>query len=286
MRATRWIPLFTAVLVACVAAISSGCATKSVTTACGATEAQKDSGGYWVCTFGDDFDGTTLDPGRWEAVTTAAAGFSQAGECYVDDPSHIKVGDGVLTLTATKLPSPAPCGPITSQYQSAMITTKASFAQTYGRFEVRAKLPEGSGFQSAFWLYPRDLAYENRSGEIDVAESFGARPDVVSPHIHLLDANGVDRGQGAYCDVSNSGGSFHTYAVEWLRSEGFRFVYDGVPCMTVSGWDPGTPLAAPQPFDQPFYMLLQLALGYGGNAVTISTPFPATYVIDYVRAWK
>jgi hypothetical protein len=56
--------------------------------------------------------------------------------------------------------------------------------------------------------------------------------------------------------------------------------------MTVSGWDPGLFMAFPQPFDKPFFMLLQLALGQFGNSVTPSTPFPAKFVIDYVRAWR
>ena len=134
----------------------------------------------WICTFADEFDGSALDLGNWQAMTTATMGFSQFGECYVDDPSHISVADGLLTLVATKLPIPAPCGPTTSPFQSAMIFTEHRFAQTYGRFEVRAKLPEGPGLQPAIWMYPQDMAYGDRSGEIDIAESFGA-PDVVSP---------------------------------------------------------------------------------------------------------
>jgi beta-glucanase (GH16 family) len=270
-------------LAACAVMISS-CSGGS--TPCGSTEHEKSSGGSWVCSFEDDFSGTTLDPAKWQVMTTATTGFTQPSrECYVNDPAHIKVADGLLTLTATKLSSPVPCGSMTSLYLSGMIFTKHRFAQTFGRFEVRAKLPPGTGFQPALWMYPQDLAYGDRSGEIDIAESFGA-PNVVSPHIHMRDSAGVDRAPGAYCQVANPSETFHTYAVEWLPSNGFRFLYDGVPCMTLPSWDPGAPLVAPQPFDKPFFILLQLGLGFGANAPTAGTHFPQSLEIDYVRAWK
>jgi beta-glucanase (GH16 family) len=165
-----------------------------------------------------------------------------------------------------------------------MIFSKDRFAQTYGRFEVRGKLPPGTGFQPALWMYSQDLAYGDRSGEIDLAESFGT-PDLVSPHIHMHDAADVDHSKGAYCHVANASDAFHTYALEWLPNE-FRFLYDGVPCMIVRNWHPAPPLVAPQPFDKPFFILLQLGLGYGANAPSDSTNFPASLVIDYVHAWR
>jgi beta-glucanase (GH16 family) len=246
---------------------------------------ESDSGAEWTCTFADDFAGSTLDPSKWQVAKTSEIGFTQsAGECYVDDPAHVKVADGLLTLTATKLAAPVPCGPLRSRYLSGMVFSKDRFAQAYGRFAVRARLPRGGGFQPALWMYPQDLAYGDRSGEIDIAESFGA-PDTVSPHIHAHDATGTDHPQGANCHVAGASVSFHTYTVEW-EPQLIRFLYDGVPCTTIRGWSTGAPLAPPQPFDQPFFMLLQLGLGYGANAPSPATPFPGRLQIDYVRAWN
>jgi beta-glucanase (GH16 family) len=95
----------------------------------------------------------------------------------------------------------------------------------------------------------------------------------------------VDHGQGNYCQVTNSAGAFHTYTLEWSPTT-MTFSYDGHACWTFSGPNPEAPLAAPQPFDKPFFITLQLALGYGVNAVTDSSAFPAKFVVDYVRAWK
>jgi beta-glucanase (GH16 family) len=219
-------------------------------------------------------------------MITATTSFTQAShECYVDDPQHVQVADGHLTLTATRLPAPASCGlPESSPYRSGMVTSKYAFAQAYGRFDVRAKLPQGAGFQPALWMYPRDMDYGDRSGEIDIAESFGT-PDVVSPHIHVHDAAGTDHPQGAYCRVADASGSFHTYTMEWLPSS-ITFLYDGRPCSVIRNWQTGPPLVTPQPFDKPFFMALQLALGFGPNAPTAATHFPGRVDVDYVRAWR
>jgi beta-glucanase (GH16 family) len=152
MHVKRSSHLAATVLLACAAAAVSPTPASAVTKSCGSAQVAKPGGGHWVCTFGDNFNGTVLHRRNWQVMTTATMGFSQVGECYVDDPSHVRVGGGVLTLTATKLSSPRPCGRIKSDYESGMIFTKDLFAQAYGRFKVRAKLPRGVGFHSAFWM--------------------------------------------------------------------------------------------------------------------------------------
>jgi beta-glucanase (GH16 family) len=227
-----------------------------------------------------------LDRSKWSVMTTATTGFSHAWECYVDDPSTVSVSGGALQLTARKLAEPVACGTLfQTQYLSGMVHTKSSFAQTYGRFEARIKFPAGSGITSSWWMWPRDMAYGKQSGEIDIAEHFGSHSDYVSPNVHIKD-DGVERGKAAYCKVSGPQSGFHTYAVEWLPLGGFRFLYDGAVCMTFADWDPGDPLAYPQPFDKPFFLLLTTALGWGENSVSDATPFPATMQVDYVRAWR
>jgi beta-glucanase (GH16 family) len=272
-------------LISAAALASAPGTATAATTDCGAARIAKPTGGYWNCTFGDDFGGTSLNPANWGVMSTATMGFTQAGECYVDDPAHVSVGSGMLTLSATKSSAPQPCGWFNSQYRTGLVFTKDRFAQTYGRYEVRARFPRGPGFQSAFWMWPQNQAYGESSGEIDVAEYFGSIPTVVSPHTHIKDWSGADHGQGAYCRVNDADGAFHRYVVEWLPTS-FKFIYDGVTCLTISSWDPPDPLLFPQPFDQPFFMILQLATGYGVNAPNPTSPFPARFRVDYVRAWS
>lgn len=258
---------------------------QAVTKSCGSGHAAKRTGGKWNCAFGDDFDGTSLKRKNWEVVTTTADHFSQAGECYVDDPSHVRVAHGHLILTATRHPQRSRCGAIRTRYETGMVVTRHHFAQTYGRFKARLKMPAGTGLQPAFWMWPQNKVYGPQSGEIDIAEAFGNYPDVVSARTHIRNALRLDiGGRGNYCDVPDSAGRFHNYVLVWQPGD-LRFTYDGVTCMDLTSWNPGWPLHFPQPFDQPFFMILQLALGQGTNAPNPASAFPAHFVIDYVRAW-
>ena len=284
----RTISILVAAAAVCIVAALAASTAAAATTQCGNAKIRKGSGqGYWTCSFGDNFGGAALNRGNWEVMDTATMGLSAGGECYVDSPQNIGVANGFLTLTATKLSSPQPCGWFSTRYRSGMVFTGSKFAQTHGRFEVRAKFPKGTGFASGFWMWPRDMAYGNQSGEIDIAEHYGAYPGHVAPSIHIIDPNGGgERGKTSYCNVANPGGQFHNYAVEWRPLNGFVFLYDGVPCMTFNNWDPGAPLSYPQPFDKPFHLLLTLALGWQENSVSETSPFPARFVVDHVRAWR
>jgi hypothetical protein len=72
-----------------------------------------------------------------------------------------------------------------------------------------------------------------------------------------------------------------------------KFVYDGWTCWTTT-WQPAAPWApagatAPTPFDQPFYLMVELALSTPAtptNQPNATTPFPSIMTVDYVRAWK
>jgi len=245
----------------------------------------KSTGGYWTCTFADGFNGSALDRTKWSVMTTPTSGYTHALECYVDDPSTVAVGAGLLNLTARRLTQPAWCGSLfQTQYFSGMVHTKYSFAQTYGRYEARIKFPKGTGLHSSWWMWPLKEVYGVQSGEIDIAEHFGMFPELVSSYLHVKDAEGRERGRSGYCKVADPEGGFHNYTVEWYPSGRFVFLYDGRPCLTVDSWTPAAPLTHPQPFDQPFFMILTLALSWHGGIE--STPLPATMQVEYVRAWR
>jgi beta-glucanase (GH16 family) len=266
-----------------LAAMPAGAEAQVSLDECGSPIAKR-AGGYWTCTFADNFAGWSLDRTNWSVLETQNTGFSHGYECYVDDPSTVDVANGSLRLTARRLASPKKCGLLfPTRLQSGMVHTKDTFAQAYGRFEARIRFPRGTGFHSAWWMWPRDMAYRSQSGEIDIAEYWGTYPTFVSPYVHIKDGL-IDRGDGHYCTVSQPTGSFHKYTFEWSPLGGMEFSYDGVPCWTFSDWNPGAPLVYPQPFDQPFFMLLTLALQFG--AVLDPASFPATMYVDYVRAWS
>jgi beta-glucanase (GH16 family) len=255
----------------------------------------KSTGGYWQCTFSDDFNGRTLDPYKWVAQRTDTSGYTNGlTACFVDSPDNISVSNGALKLTAREEVRPFTCndpgGAFQTRYTSGMVSTALGrFSQTYGRFEFRAKVSPAKvpGLHSALWLWPvnsTNYGSYPASGEIDVAEMYSAYPDRAIPYIHYNPAAPDPNVTNTECRIANLD-ALHTYAVEWTRTE-IRIIYDGETCL-VDRWNPASPLTAPQPFDQPFFIALTQALGVGTNEFNAtSTPLPATTEVDYVRVWK
>jgi beta-glucanase (GH16 family) len=274
---------------------------------CGATVLRKPDGSTWTCTFDDEFDGTSVDRTNWLVQTTAASGFRAGPECFVDSPDNVAVANGTLRLTARKESAPFTCktpsGGYSSQYTSGTINGFGRFSQTYGRFEVRAKLPNTAikGLQETLWLWPQNSTKYGlwpASGEIDMAEFYSQYNGWNIPYIHYnvlqstvswqtntnvytaLPAPNNQPGMVCYFDK----GAFNTYTMIWepgritLQVNGQNCIVNNYSAYNLTG-------AAP--FDQPFFMALTQALGVGTNAfVDGTTPLPATTEVDYVRIWK
>ena len=259
--------------------------------ACG-TVTLKADGTPWACSYVDNFDGRSLDPSKWVIQQTAVTGFKSGLTCFTDSSKNIRVSFGKLQLTASTLKGPfvcnSPYGNFTTKYTGGMIGTKTKFSQAYGRFEVRAKYPNvrKPGVHGGFWMLPVDNTYGAwpASGEIDIAEWWSVDPTLAMPSLHF---NGRDYNvdSGWDCRVTDPS-NYHTYTVEWLPT-GFTFFIDGKPCFTRTP-TPDEPLVAPQPFDRPFSMILNMGVGTpsGTNTVSSETPLPATYWVEYAKAWR
>ncbi|WP_310962771.1 glycoside hydrolase family 16 protein [Nocardioides terrisoli] len=249
-------------------------------------------GGEWTCTFDDEFDGTSLDPSHWQVLTTAQGGFHGGPECLVDSPQTIRVRSGELHLTTQSTRKPVVCntpwGSYTTSYISGAVTSKGVFSQAYGRFEIRARFPDlaTAGLYDGLWLYPESPAYGAwpASGEIDLAEHYSAWPRWVNYNLHYAgEDQDTTRTPRPTCRIS-SPADFHDYVLEW-SSDQISMIYDGQTCWSTA-WTPAAPLVSPQPFDQPFFMILNQAVGTGANAPTSASALPATMDVDYVRVWK
>jgi beta-glucanase (GH16 family) len=257
------------------------------TDACGVKLA-KDTGGTWSCSFVDNFDGRTLDTNKWVRQDTTKTGFFTGDECFQPDGDNIAVRNGSLQLTAQKVAPfscKSPYGAYTTDVTSGMVTTYGKFAQTYGKFEVRAKFPTNrvDGVTSAFWMSPIDHEYGAwpASGEIDVVEWYSGAAKNVIPSLHYTGSGWDDTNWACEMpDVSQ----FHTYGLEWTSSR-MKFYYDGALCFD-RAWAP-TDVAAPAPFDKRFGLVLQQGVSRVGtpNGRTADTVFPATMSIDYVKSW-
>lgn len=258
---------------------------------CGARPSKPD-GTYWSCSFVDEFGGTSLDGTKWMPQQTWFSGMT-GGEssCYVGDPQTISVRDGLLRLTSRRNLPPFTCaspfGSVTTSATSSTVVSRSRFTQVYGRFEARLRLPPESaipGSHSAFWLYPEEHTYGPwpRSGEVDIAEWFSARPDNVYPSVHY-EGEMPPASTGVNCPMPTASTAFHDYAVEWEPTV-MRFDYDGRLCFS-HRWTPSSQ-TPPTPFDQPFYLVLTQVWGGQWNAPVAEMPDTSTLVVDWVRAWQ
>lgn len=252
--------------------------------------------GTWTCTFDDEFNGTSLDTNNWVVQQTANSEFTTGdindAACYVDSPNNVSVSGGTLNLTVRQEAAPFTCsdpsGNFTTDYTAGMVSSSGLFTQTDGVFEVSAKLPATTvqGLQETFWLYPQNLTYGAwpASGEIDYAEFYSEFPNLDIPFIHYDEAASDPNVTADDCTIADPS-SFNTYGVEWTPSS-ITVLYNGNVCL-VDHWDPASPLVAPQPFDQPFFLALTQALGVTTNQFEPgTTPLPATTSIDWVRVWS
>jgi beta-glucanase (GH16 family) len=279
-------------------ALAAGPRTPAAT--CAGPNVPKPTGGYWVCTFDDEFNGTNLDRSKWIAVTTAKSSTGGGGACFVDSPNNISEGGGDLTLTVRAEAAPITCsqpnGSFATPYTAGQVATLSKFSQTYGRFAVRASFPSAAvaGLQSALWLWPNNPTYYGGpwpgSGEIDIAEMYSMVPDRVIPYVHynysplttntLTNVNVVTNN---YCLLSDPH-AFHQYAVEWTTTT-MTISYDGQTCL-VDKFNASAPLLGSAPFDQPFFVALTQSLGVKANAIDPNTPLPSSTLVDWVRVWK
>ncbi len=274
-------------------ATPQGATTTGAAPTCGGqTLAKAGTSEPWTCTLAQEFDGTALDPAVWTVQETAKSGFDQGGACFVDSPQNIRVAGGALQLTTRREAAPVTCASstksFTTQYTAATVMTFAKFTQTYGRFEIRAKMPATRvpGAQFAYWLWPQRYTYGYTwpaSGEIDVMEWYSQYWNQGIPYLHYAQLT-HDPNVTRYDCVLGDPSAWHTYTLEWGPGS-IRILYDGKTCLLNTRWTPAN-TAMPGPFNHPFMIALTQTLGVGTNAVTPSTPLPATAQIDYVRVWK
>ncbi|WP_340004991.1 carbohydrate binding domain-containing protein [Paenibacillus sp. FSL K6-0276] len=249
----------------------------------------------WTLVWGDEFNEGTIDPTKWTYDLGDGSQFNNPGwgnnekQWYTSDEKNVKVQDGNLIITARK---EAKAG---KEYTSSRIKTKGLFSKKYGKFEIRAKAPTGKGYWPAIWMLPENYKYGSwaSSGEIDIMEGWGSRPNTVAGTIHYGAEwpNNVYSGKEYVFPGGSTIEQYHTYSMEWEPGE-IRWYVDGELFSTKNDWyslSNGQPAnnAYPAPFNQEFHLLLNLAVGgnFDGDP-TPETVFPKSMEVDYVRVYE
>ncbi len=240
----------------------------------------------------DEFDGEgAIDQEKWFHQTMLPPGGSWWGgllQHYTDRGTNTYLKDGYLNLVAKK-EAFEDQGQL-KQYTAARLNSK--FAFTYGRIEIRAKLPTGTGTWPAIWMLNKNIdedgAYWDNQGfgttkwpscgEIDILEHWGKNQDYVSSAVHNGSSYGHNVKNVAGQKVHDVSTVFHDYTLEWSK-EKMIFGIDGVEHFR---YQPSVRNSDTWPYDAPYYLLLNIAIEPDIDPNFIESPM----VVDYIKIYQ
>jgi beta-glucanase (GH16 family) len=229
----------------------------------------------WKLVWHDEFNGPNIDNTKWSYEVNGDGGGNNELQYYTDNSKNSYIENGCLVIKALKE------NYLGKNYTSARMRTMNKGDWTYGRFEIKAKLPYGKGLWPAIWMLPTDWVYGGwpTSGEIDIMELLGQETYKVYGTIHYGPAYPNNQHSGGYYTLPNGtfANEFHTFALEWDSTSIKWFVNDILYHTESKG----------RPFDQRFHILLNVAVG--GNwpgSPDETTIFPQTMTVDYVRVYE
>ena len=235
----------------------------------------------------DEFTGSRLDLAKWryDTARNKQGWFNGELQYYAADRSeNIRVEDGRLVIAARRetLKSEPDWGG--QDYTSGRLVSKQAW--TYGFYEIRAKLPCARGTWPAIWMLPEQMGKWPEGGEIDIMEQVGAEPNLIYATLHTALFNHVKKTQrSAQRLVPTSCSAFHVYQLDW-HPKSITLGVDGRGILRVLDDQPGGKGA--WPFDTPFHMILNLAMG--GNWAAAKgmddDALPQRLEVDYVRVWQ
>jgi beta-glucanase (GH16 family) len=246
----------------------------------------------------EEFDGAQLDPEVWFFATGDGTekglppGWGN-NELQYYLPDNAQLVNGVLEITARREIAEG------LDYTSARINTEDRFAFQYGRIEASIKMPSGQGLWPAFWMLSQDSDYLcggepciwAATGEVDIMEAVnldGTGGNEIFGTIHYGGESPANTSSGSrYTPGVDVTDDYNTYAIEWDENE-IRWYFNDTIYAMQNSWfstaDNGGPGA---PFNQPFHVLLNVAVG--GNfpgSPNGTTPFPLTMEVDWVRVYS
>lgn len=240
----------------------------------------------------DEFDRPGLpDPARWHYDThrNAQGWHNDELQYYsANRPENARIEDGKLIIEARHEPADkAKFKDSGGQAYTSARLLSVGEGWRYGIVEARAKLPCGRGSWPAIWMLPvaADTAWPLQ-GEIDIMEHVGFDPGVVHGTVHTGAYNHVAGTQkGKQVAVPDACTAFHVYRLRWT-AETIEISVDGKPYFRFDNDKAGTPET--WPFDKPFRLILNLALGggWGGQKGVDDSAFPQRMEIDYVRVYR
>lgn len=240
----------------------------------------------WELVWADEFDlpdGSAPDPAKWHHQQGGAGWGNGELQHYTDSTNNAYIENGMLVIKAIEESM------LGRDYTSARLNTQFKGDWTYGRFEIRAKLPNTQGIWPAFWLLPSRGRYGSgpAGGEIDIMELIGSEPYRSYGTLHYGLPAEHTSGYYDLPDGKTYADDFHIFALEWEPTE-IRWYLDDELFHTATEWFTSAKTGQfPAPYDQDFHLIVNVAVGghWPGSPDETST-FPQMMYVDYVRVYQ
>lgn len=255
------------------------------------TKPTKPSEEEWKLVWNDEFEGSEINMNNWSFDRPENGRYNGEIQSYTKNNAYVK--DGSLIIEARKEDITEPDGK-TYNYSSGKLITQGKQKWTYGKVEVKAKMPTGKGIWPAIWMMPEDEPFYGtwpKCGEIDIMELLGDTPNKVYGTMHFGEPHRESQGTYILPEGESFGEQYHVYSIEWEPGE-IRWYLDGNLYHTENDWFSRNPNNAddytyPAPFDQDFFLIMNISVGGGwpGNPDE-TTVFPQQMVVDYVRVYQ
>ena len=236
----------------------------------------------------DEFDGDVMDESIWSYDPHEPGWTNNELQEYTESTDNVFVRDGKMVLKAIKTTKDG-----ADYYTSGKIKTQNKKDFMYGKVVVSAKVPEGQGLWPAIWMMPTDESFYGqwpKCGEIDIMEVLGNQVDTAYSTFHYGEPHAEQQGKKVLSGTDFAS-DFHEYSVEWEPDE-MRFYIDGEEVLCGNDWysavagEEDKPY--PAPFNQPFFVQMNLAVGgnWPGNPDETTDFENAEFLIDYVRVYQ
>ncbi|MAQ87133.1 MAG: hypothetical protein CMG23_02855 [Candidatus Marinimicrobia bacterium] len=246
----------------------------------------------WELVWSDDFDQNNIDDQKWTKLRWRPGWVNNEDQAYTNRDTNIFTRDGKLVIRALIEPGYVDTDYTGSEYNadftSGRLNTSGKHSWVYGKFEIRAKLPNGKGSWPAIWMLGDNISTDGwpHCGEIDIMEHVGYEEGNIHGSIHTTDYNHMNGTQkSGNIEISTVADSFHLYSLEW-DSTYLRFSVDNQPYFFIYNDSNGD--QDKWPFNLNHYLILNLAIGgdWGGVQGINQNAFPMEMEVDYVRVYK
>lgn len=229
----------------------------------------------------EEFNGKLLNPVAWTHETGGTGWGNNELQNYTTSEKNSFLSGGYLIIEARKEQSGS------NGYTSARIISKDKKTFTYGRLDIRAKMPQGRGIWPALWMLGNNISQVSwpACGEIDIMEYLGHETNKVYGTLHWGPKwdNHIYKGGNTLLSTGHFYDQFHVFSLSWTPDK-LTILLDDTPYFSLRK-DEIT--GGEFPFDKPHFFIMNVAVGgnWPGNPDN-STQFPQRMIVDYIRVYQ